>query len=190
MLAAPTFPAAASPALPAREAYRLWAPRYAAETAISHLENLTVCALDVATAGRSVLDVGCGTTRRLSGSGAAFAIGMDLSPEMLGKRTLDARARKTSVVAADGCAVPFAPASFDVVWCRLMIGHVRDLRAVYAELSRVCVAGGSVVVSDVTPEAIAAGHRRTFVDVDGRTREVDHVVHTSANHAAAAGDAG
>ena len=173
------------PPLQAREAYSLWAPRYEAETAVSDLENQVVSALSVAIAGKNLLDVGCGTARRLRDTGAARAIGVDLTFEML------ARAREDHMLAsADVSALPFADGSFDVVWCRLVIGHVRDVGTAYRELARVCRVGGCVIVSDISPHAIAAGHRRTFQDAGGTTHEVEHVVHSSEAQAHVANNVG
>jgi malonyl-CoA O-methyltransferase len=177
--------------LSARDGYRLWASQYEAETAVSHLEKQLVADLRVPTAGARLLDVGCGTGRRLRDAAAAFSVGVDLSLEMidhgrfLRREGLDLLA----VAAADVRALPVATASFDVVWCRLVIGHVRDLDAAYAELSRVCRAGGAVIVTDISAAAIAAGHRRTFRDAEGVTREVEHFVHTLRRHETAARDA-
>jgi len=171
-------------ALSAREGYRLWAPRYDAETAVSCLEDEIVGSLHVAVHGRSLLDVGCGTGRRLRESGAAVAVGIDVAPEMV------LQARGSLVAAADVRALPFADESFAVVWCRLVIGHVADLATTYAELSRVCRDGGTVVVSDICPEAVAAGHRRTFRDAAGDVHEVEHFVHSMEVQVGAAGDVG
>jgi malonyl-CoA O-methyltransferase len=171
--------------LTAREGYRLWAPRYESETAISALEDLTVRSLSVETAGKTLLDVGCGTTRRLRDSDAAVRIGLDLSPDMLA-----AREPAGDVVAGDALALPFAPASFDVVWCRLVIGHVRAFATCYRELGRVARKGGTVVVSDICPEAIAAGHHRTFRDATGVLHELEHFVHSRTAHETAAAHVG
>lgn len=116
-------------ALAARDGYRLWAPHYAAETAVSALEHDLVASLGVATAGRRLLDVGCGTARRLRDADAASRVGVDVTPEMLAQATVDG----PPLAAADVCALPFVDAAFDVVWCRLVIGHVRALAAAYAE---------------------------------------------------------
>jgi malonyl-CoA O-methyltransferase len=167
--------------LSAREGYRLWAPHYEAETAISYLEDQTVAGLDVRTIGRSLLDAGCGTARRLRESGAALGVGVDASCEML-RVARD----EQDVAAGDVRALPFAAESFDVVWCRLMIGHLRDIAAAYAELARVCSRGGTVIVSDICPEAVEAGHRRTFRDSLGMVHEVEHYVHSVETHVEAA----
>ena len=172
-------------AISTRAGYRLWAPSYNSETAISHLDNLIVADLGVATARRDLLDVGCGTARRLRQSDATLAVGVDLTFEMLGGTS-----REHPLSVADVRALPFAPESFDVVWCRLVIGHVQNLEIAYAELSRVCRPGGAVVVSDICPEAIDAGHRRTFRDSAGVEHELEHHVHTPAAHAHAAFDVG
>jgi malonyl-CoA O-methyltransferase len=171
--------------LPAREAYRLWAAKYEAETAVSHLENRVVEGLGVRVTNCRLLDVGCGTARRLHDTDASFAVGVDLSVDML-RAALEARL----LAAADVRALPFASESFDVVWCRLMIGHVRDFELAYAELARVCRARGTLIVSDLCTEAVAAGHRRTFRDANGVVQEVEHFVHTLEAQARAALDAG
>jgi malonyl-CoA O-methyltransferase len=170
-------------ALSPREAYRLWAPRYEAETAVSFLEDRVVRALRVPVVGRRLVDVGCGTGRRLRRAGAAFAIGIDLTPEMLDPHTM-------SLAAADVRALPLATASFDVVWCRLVLGHVRELAAAYTELARICRPGGRVIVTDFHPDAVAAGHRRTFRDDRGTVYEIDHVVHSRETQEAVAASRG
>jgi malonyl-CoA O-methyltransferase len=171
--------------LAAREGYRLWAPSYQAETAVSHLDDLLVARLTPPLAGLSLLDAGCGTARRLRRAGAALAVGADLTPEMLA-----ASGDPAGLAAADVRSLPFASASFDVVWCRLVIGHLPRTDAAYAELARVCRRGGTVIVTDFHADAVAAGHRRTFRDPSGATREVEHHVHPPQAQAAAAADAG
>jgi malonyl-CoA O-methyltransferase len=166
--------------LSAREGYRLWAPSYERETAVSLLERGAVEALGVPTIGRRLLDVGCGTGRRLRDADAALRVGMDLTPEML------PRAASMELAAADVRALPVADAAFDVVWCRLVVGHVCELDAAYAELARVCTPGGTVIVTDLCVEAVAAGHRRTFRDARGIVRELEHHVHPLAAQIGAA----
>ena len=175
-------------ALGPAEAYSLWAPHYAAETVISALEYVAVESLSVDVRNRRLLDVGCGIARRMSQareSGVALAVGVDLTPRML------AEAREGELLAAaDVRAIPVAAESFDVVWCRLVLGHVPDLDAAYAELARVCARGGRIVVTDFHPDAVEAGHRRTFRGDDGIVREIEHHVHTLREHRRAAARAG
>jgi malonyl-CoA O-methyltransferase len=171
--------------LSARDGYRRWAPDYESETAISYLENQIVATLRLPSANRRLLDAGCGTRRRLRTSRAALAVGVDLTPEML-----ISSPGGGIVTAGDLRALPLASETFDIVWCRLAIGHLRELDLAYAELARVCRPGGAVVVTDFHPEAVAAGHRRTFRDGAGVVQEIEHYVHTPDDHAAAAAAAG
>jgi malonyl-CoA O-methyltransferase len=171
---------------PAR-GYALWAPTYT-ETAVTALETTLADGFGVPLAGRRVLDVGCGIARRLRGAreaGASVAVGVDLSPEML------ARAEdKPLLAAANVAALPVADGTFDVVWCRLVIGYVGGLERAYAELARACAPGGVVLVTDFHPIAVAAGHRRTFRDSRGELHELESHTHEPEAHLAAAQRAG
>ena len=171
--------------LPARDGYRLWASQYDTETAVSYLENRVIGELGIYTNGCSLLDVGCGTGRRLRNIDAELAIGVDLSLEMLAYSGV-----AHPVAAADARALPFADESFDVVWCRLMIGHLPEIDVAYMELARVCRTDGVVIVSDLSWEASMAGHRRTFRDASGEEREVEHHVHSLEKQTRAAMQAG
>jgi malonyl-CoA O-methyltransferase len=152
--------------LSAREGYRLWAPTYAGETAISALDEELAQTMLGGLPRRNLLDAGCGVGRRLDGG-----IGVDASPEML------MAGGRTDVVAADIRALPFQSARFDMVWCRLVLGHLADPLPAYRELARVCCRDGHVFVTDFHADAASAGHKRAFRDVSGVVREVEHHVH-------------
>jgi malonyl-CoA O-methyltransferase len=171
--------------LSAREAYRAWAPTYGADSAVTFLENSLVEAFAVPIAGRTLLDAGCGTGRRIADTCAALAVGVDFSIEMLTASTA-----RTPLAAADVRRLPFGDERFDIVWCRLVIGYVPDIGIVYGELARVCRRGGTILITDFHPDAAAAGHRRTFRDGAGTTREIESYVHTAETHMAAATRAG
>jgi malonyl-CoA O-methyltransferase len=173
-------------ALGAREAYPHWAATYDRETVVSAIENRLIGELGVITRDKRLLDVACGTGRRLRESAARLAVGIDLSPEMLRA----GGGGEWPAVAADARALPFAPASFDVVWCRLVIGHLPHIAPLFAELARVCVESGRVLVSDLTPSAFAAGHRRTFRDDRNELIEVEHHLHDIDEQRDAASHAG
>lgn len=171
--------------LSARDGYRLWAPTYSAETVVTALENEMVEEFGIHITGRRLLDAACGTGRRLCGGQASLAMGIDLTPEMLPQSCGD-----EYFAGADVRALPFSSAEFDVVWCRLALGHVPTLMEAYYELTRVCRHGGRVVVTDFHTAAVAAGHRRTFRDGAGTLHEIEHHVHTRDSHERAARDAG
>jgi len=158
-----------------REAYRLWAPAYEAENAVTFLESALVAELGPSPEGLRLLDAGCGTGRRLAHTGAARAIGIDLSPEMLAEGRRNPALAGVELVEGDVRALPFADRSFDLVWCRLVIGHLALPDAAYAELARVAAPGATVVVTDFHAAAYAAGHRRTF--------RIGTQVHEAIHHA-------
>jgi len=170
------------------QGYALWAPTYAAETAVSALEASLVASLDLPLAGKRVLDVGCGIARRLAmarDAGASMTLGLDLTPAML------SQARDEPLLAAaDARALPVADGAFDMVWCRLVLGHLTVLEQAYRELARVCAPGGVVLVTDFHPEAASAGHRRTFRDAGGELHELENHVHRVLAHRVAAARAG
>lgn len=175
--------------LSVREGYRLWAPTYSNETAISHLEAQLAAALTPSLSGLRLLDAGCGTGRRLLGAGAVSAVGIDISPDMLNAgigRTGEAGAR---VMVGDVRDLPLPDRAFDVVWCRLVMGHLPDCAPAYAELARVADIGARVLVTDFHPAAYAAGHRRTFRS-GGAVHEVEHYVHDIPRHVTAAASVG
>lgn len=172
--------------LSVRDGYRLWASSYADETAISFLEVQLAAALTPPLEGVRLLDAGCGVGRRLRGTGAALAVGVDISPEML-----DAGDRDPDVVAMIGDLrqLPLPDRGFDVIWCRLVIGHLPDCGPAYRELARVADEGARLVVTDFHPKAYAAGHRRTFRQGQ-QVHEIEHYVHDLAHQASAAAAAG
>lgn len=164
----------------AREGYRLWAATYAAETAVSFLENQLAQDMLHGLPQTQLLDAGCGVGRRVRD--IPSAVGIDLSPEML------AAGEAQNVVAGDVRAMPFPSDRFDMVWCRLVLGHLPDPLGAYLEFARVCVPGGYIFVTDFHPDAFANGHRRTFNVQVGAVHEIEHYVHT--NHIQLAAKAG
>lgn len=177
-------------ALAVRDAYRLWAPTYSGETAVTFLEARIVDAITPPLHGLRLLDAGCGTGRRLRGIAAASAVGVDACPEMLEAGLgIGSPASGIRTIVGDVRGLPLPDRAFDVVWCRLVLGHLPELAAAYAELARVADDSATVIVSDFHPAAHAAGHRRTF-RADGAVHEVAHHVHGISDHGAAAAAAG
>jgi malonyl-CoA O-methyltransferase len=161
----------------AREAYRLWAPTYA-ETATSFLDEELAQEMLRGLLQARLLDAGCGIGRRIAD--LPGAVGIDASPEML------AAGGASNLVMGDVRAMPFASDSFDMVWCRLVLGYLPDPLRAYQEFARVCMPGGHVFVTDFHPDAVAAGHQRTFTDREGTVHEIEHYVHGNHAHLAEA----
>lgn len=155
--------------LDVRQAYRLWAPTYIDETLPRHLDNELAAAMQQGLPQTRLLDAGCGSGGRIRN--IPDAVGIDLSSEMLAAGCLP------NVVAGDIRQMPFASGQFDMVWCRLVLCYLPDPLTAFQEFRRVCMPGGYVFVTDFHPDAIRAGHRRTFNDKDGIPHEIQSYVH-------------
>lgn len=119
------------------------------------------------TAADDVLDVACGPglVACAFAARARQVTGIDLTPAMLEQARLLASERGLGNVVfrqGDVLPLPFPDAAFSVVVSRLAFHHFPDPAAVLAEMRRVCVAGGRVVVCDLTaaedPVKAAAFH--------------------------------
>ena len=163
------FAADDCPELPTGDAYALWADTYPPwpHNPVMEAEQSVVGPMLTAARPRRGLDVGTGTGRNLAllqSAGARLAVGVDLSMAMLSRALPAAR-----TVCGDGCRLPFADASFDLVCSSLMVGDVERLADWVGEATRVLAPGGHFVYSDFHPSWSALGWRRTFTTHDGRT---------------------
>ena len=106
--------------------------------------------------GRRILDLGCGTGRlsaALVERYGATVMGVDPSPEML--KIARRRAPDGVVALKQGSAegIPFPDASFERAVMQLVVHLVNRPRA-FAELRRVLVPDGRLVISTVNPAAV------------------------------------
>lgn len=155
-------------------------PPYA-HNLLMKMEEETVLSLLGEVGGRCCLDLGCGSgryLRLLSEAGAARAAGADLSPAMLAR----ARGAGLDVVRAEASRIPFPDATFDLVVCGLVVGHVAPLDPLVAEAGRVLRPGGAFVYSDIHPAGTLAGWERSLPDAGGGTLSVPQHLHLYADH--------
>ncbi len=111
-------------------------------------------------AGRDVLEIGCGgaqCSRWVAAHGAATVVASDVSAGMLDRaRRIDAGLAdprlRVPLVQCDGAALPFADASFDLVFTAYgVVPFVADSAAVMREAARVLRPGGRFVFSTTHP---------------------------------------
>jgi ubiquinone/menaquinone biosynthesis C-methylase UbiE len=116
--------------------------------------------LPISSAAR-VLDVGCGSgsmSRLIARSfPQAEVVGVDLREQYLDFARTRASAegiRNVSFRHGDVFALPFADASFDVVWTKYLLQWLKEPKSALAELKRVTKPGGYVVSCDYVGFAI------------------------------------
>lgn len=104
------------------------------------IDDLQVELISPACAGRDVLEVGCGTGALLHRVAplARRAVGIDISAGMLET----AVERGLCVAQGDATSLPFASASFDVVYSFKVLAHIREIEMATAEVARVLRPGG------------------------------------------------
>jgi malonyl-CoA O-methyltransferase len=140
-----------------------------------------------AMSGRCVLDLACGSgryARLLAEAGTAMVLALDQSWQML------RQVHGAMAVQGNMSSLPFASGSFDAVVCGLAVGHAPDLEAWMREVARVLAPRGVLLYSDFHPQAVAAGHARTFRDSQGGVHSVPHHRHAVAAHRRAAAATG
>ena len=100
--------------------------------------------------GRDVLDLGCGAgldAARFARAGGRV-VGVDLSAGALAMASdyLGVSGLKAGLVRADAAQLPFAPASFDLVFCHGVLSFVRHEKAVVAEVRRILRPDGMAIL--------------------------------------------
>ena len=169
--------------LPARDAYRLWAPAYDGEpNPLLALEERVLGPLLLpAAAGRDVVDLGCGTGRwleRVLTAGARSAIGLDESPEMLA-RAAAKPGLAGRLLQADCARLPLAASSADLLICSFVLGYLPDLATFVRQLARVARRGADLFISEFHPDAGARGWRRSFSH-EKQVYEIQSFTHSAA----------
>jgi malonyl-CoA O-methyltransferase len=167
--------------LSTREGYDRWSEIYDTEqNPLIALEEPEVDRLLGDVAGLDVVDVGCGTGRhaiRLAARGARV-VGVDFSDGMLARAQEKEGAGGVHWVVHDVTRppLPLPERAFDRVLCALVVDHVAELAALFAELGRLCRPYGRIVVTVMHPAMMLKGTQARFVDPDTgqETRPASH----------------
>jgi ubiquinone/menaquinone biosynthesis C-methylase UbiE len=148
---------------PAR-GYEIWAESYDSEAnPLLALESRALSGILDELSPARVVDVGCGTGRWMSKFSGPLRriVGLDASPHMLSYAARK-RGLKDHVIAAEADHLPLVAQWADLTLCSLSLGYFADLPRVFREFARITGPAGYVLVSDLHPDAIAAGWTRSF----------------------------
>ncbi len=173
-----------------REAYARLADGYRPEAhnPFMQLEQATMLALLPDVAGKTALDLACGTGRYLQilrAHGAARIMGIDLVA-----RDAAAGAGPGAARARGFCGRCPSPTRASTSSPRAWRSATSPISAAaVAEMARVLRPGGALLYSDFHPSARLAGHARSFT-VGGRAFTVEHHLHLPEAHRAACGAVG
>jgi len=125
-----------------------------------------------------VLDIatGPGYIAEAFARAAREVIGVDLTAAMLAigeERTKQNGLSNVSFRMGDAQNLPFERENFDVVVCRLALHHMQEPGRVVSEMTRVCRAGGTVLMEDI----FASEHRERaeYQDRWEKLRDPSHV---------------
>jgi malonyl-CoA O-methyltransferase len=178
-----------------RDGYDRWSEIYDHEAnPLIGLEEPVVREALGEVAGLAVLDLGCGTGRHalwLAEAGASVTA-VDFSEGMMDKARQKPGAEGVRFLALDlHERLPFQDGAFDLVVSGLVLEHLRDMGAFFAEARRVLRPGGRAVVSGMHPAMFLRGARARFHDpATGATVEPGSVEHTIGDCVMAAVRAG
>ena len=111
-----------------------------------------------------VLEVGCGLGRLTAelATGERRVVGMDVSPEMIGRARQGAAGRRVSFVCGDFLEHDFGAQEFDCVISAATLHHMREDLAV-ARMAALLRPGGRLVIHDLRRDTSLLEHFRTYV---------------------------
>jgi ubiquinone/menaquinone biosynthesis C-methylase UbiE len=178
-----------------RSGYDRWAELYDHElNPLIALEEPLVRQAFGDVSGLSVLDLGCGTGRHAFWLGAAGArvTAVDFSEGMLSEARRKPGASAVRFLVHDlHQPLPFEAAAFDRIVSGLVLEHLSDLGAVFAEARRVLRPGGRALVSAMHPAMFLKGVWARFTDpLTGEKVQPGSVPHSIGDFVMAAVRAG
>lgn len=163
-----------------QDAYTRWSTTYDSDRNLTRDLDQRATQDALADPGcENIMELGCGT-----GKNTAFLtrigrriLALDFSPGMLSlaKAKLDSE-RVVFVVADLTKPWPCKSESFELIVCNLVLEHIEDLDAVFAEVSRALKSGGRFFVSELHPFRQYKGTKANF-QTDDEAIEIHAFVH-------------
>jgi ubiquinone/menaquinone biosynthesis C-methylase UbiE len=140
-------------------------------------------------AGRTIVEVGCGTGRNTEwlarpDAGATAIVSLDFSEGMLKRareRVRDPRVRFVQQDVRDTWSLRNATA--DIVIIMLVLEHIEHLEPIFAEAARTLKTGGEVVIFELHPARQLMGKQARFTNTrTGENTRVTAFLHQTADY--------
>ena len=164
------------------EAYDLWAKTYDDErdNLMLYYDKIILNKLiaGINLNGKVILDYGCGTGRNwgdLLNHNPQKIIGCDTSSGMLDVLKSKYKNAETHIITENNLS--FLPDySCDVLISTLVIAHIKEIKEIFSEWSRVLKPEGDIIITDFHPEHLSSGGSRTFKH-DDKSITIKNYVH-------------
>jgi ubiquinone/menaquinone biosynthesis C-methylase UbiE len=127
--------------------------------------------------GLSLLDIGCGAggidMALVRNHGAGYVTGIDVEDtvlararELIAREHLGTRIGLAKVVPGP---LPFPPSTFDVVFSKDSLVHIRDKHALMSEVYRVLKPGGRLIASDwlIGHDGVPSAAMQAYIEAEG-----------------------
>jgi malonyl-CoA O-methyltransferase len=140
----------------------------------------------------SILELGCGTGKNTPfyATIGDYVFALDFSEGMIAQARAKLHSDNVRFAIADLTqSLPCAKDSFDLIVCNLVLEHISDLAAIFAEAHRVLQPGGQFFVSELHPFRQYDGKKAVF-QRDGEAIEIPAFVHHISDFISAAENAG
>ena len=169
--------------LDAQKAYDIWSEFYDLndDNLVFIMENKILDSLltKVSLSGKTILDYGCGTGRnwkRFLSLNPAKLIGCDISAGMLEQLRKKYPDYETYLLKRNS-TIPINKETVDFLFSTLVTAQIKNLKLLFLEWDRILKPGGFVLITDMHPDVLAAGGKRTF-EKNGKNYEVKNYIHS------------
>jgi ubiquinone/menaquinone biosynthesis C-methylase UbiE len=163
-----------------REAYTHWSTSYDTDRNLTRdLDQVVTKSALGQSHYSTILELGCGTGKNtlLFSQIAERVYALDFTVSMIRQAQTKVRSNNILYVVADLTHPwPCAVHSVDLIVCNLVLEHIADLNAIFAEAHRVLVNGGRFFISELHPFKQYQGKKARFQHGEART-EIDAFVH-------------
>lgn len=163
--------------------YDIWASSYddQPDNLMLALDEAVFSSLlkDLEVAGKTIVDVGCGTGRhwqKIFDANPKQLTGYDVSEGML-KMLQQKFPQAETHQLADNKLYKTPDHSCDIIVSTLTMAHIENAKDALQEWNRVLKPGGNIIITDYHPEVLKKGGQRTFKH-EGKTVAVKNHIHT------------